>query len=166
MSLAYRLARMEDLPQIVEIYNSTIPSRMVTADTEPIAVESRYNWFQQHTPSTRPLWVVDGAQQLAGWLSLSDFYGRPAYQRTAEVSVYVRESERRSGVGAFLLSQAIARSPAMQIDNLIGFIFGHNHPSLALFERFGFVRWGLLPGVTVLDGIKRDVVIVGRRVNQ
>jgi phosphinothricin acetyltransferase len=165
MSLAYRLARIEDLPQIVEIYNSTIPSRMVTADTEPIAVESRYSWFEQHNPRTRPLWVVDGAQQIAGWLSLSDFYGRPAYYRTAEVSVYVRESERRNGVGAFLLSQAIARSPAMHIDNLIGFIYGHNHPSLTLFDRFGFVRWGLLPGVTVLDGNERDVVIVGRRVS-
>jgi L-amino acid N-acyltransferase YncA len=165
MTLAYRLSRIEDLPQIVEIYNSTIPSRMVTADTEPIAVESRHAWFEQHNPRTRPLWVVDGAHQIAGWLSLSDFYGRPAYHRTAEVSVYVRESERRNGIGAFLLSQAIAGSPALQIDNLIGFIYGHNYPSLTLFERFGFVRWGLLPSVTVLDGRERDVVIVGRRVN-
>jgi phosphinothricin acetyltransferase len=45
----------------------------------------------------------------------------------------------------------------------MGLIFGHNTPSLKLFERFGFVRWGLLPRVTVLDGIERDVVILGRR---
>ena len=47
---------------------------------------------------------------------------------------------------------------------LIGFIFGHNEPSLALFERFGFSRWGELPRVTILDGVERDVVIVGLRV--
>lgn len=33
-------ARLEDLPRIVEIYNSTIESRMVTADLEPVTVEA------------------------------------------------------------------------------------------------------------------------------
>jgi len=164
MTLACRHAEPVDLPQIVEIYNSTVASRMVTADTEPVSVESRRHWFEQHVPTTRPLWVVDRGSQIVGWLSLSDFYGRPAYQRTAEVSVYVREALRRAGVGSFLLSHALAQAPAMNIDTLIGFIFGHNQPSLALFRRFGFATWGELPRVTVLDGIERDVVIVGLRV--
>jgi len=114
----------------------------------------------------RPLWVVDGEEQIAGWLSLSDFYGRPAYHRTAEVSVYVRDGQRRKGVGAYLLSQAIASAPVLGIDTLIGLIFGHNEPSLALFARNGFARWGELPRVTVLDGIERDVIIVGLRVGE
>jgi GNAT superfamily N-acetyltransferase len=96
-----------DLPQIVAIYNATVASRMVTADLDPVPVESRLAWFEQHDPRVRPLWVVDGEEQIAGWLSLSDFYGRPAYHRTAEVSVYVRDGQRRKGVGAYLLSQAI-----------------------------------------------------------
>ena len=164
MTLACRPAQPADLPQIVEIYNSTVASRMVTADTEPVSVESRRHWFEQHVPASRPLWVVDRGAEVAAWLSLSDFYGRPAYQRTAEVSVYVREARRGSGIGSFLLSHALAQAPALNIDTLIGFIFGHNQPSLALFRRFGFATWGELPRVTVLDGIERDVVIVGLRV--
>ncbi|CAN5380241.1 hypothetical protein BH11PSE11_BH11PSE11_26510 [soil metagenome] len=39
---AHRLARLEDLPAIVAIYNSTVASRQVTADTEPVSVESRH----------------------------------------------------------------------------------------------------------------------------
>ena len=31
-----------------------------------------------------------------------------------------------------------------------------------LFEKFGFYRWGLLPGVAELDGVERDLIIVGR----
>jgi L-amino acid N-acyltransferase YncA len=164
MMLACRPAQSADLPQIVEIYNSTVASRMVTADTEPVSVESRRHWFEQHVPTSRPLWVVDRGAEVAAWLSLSDFYGRPAYQRTAEVSVYVRETRRGSGIGSFLLSHALAQAPSLNIDTLIGFIFGHNQPSLALFRRFGFATWGELPRVTVLDGIERDVVIVGLRV--
>ncbi len=33
-------ASLDDLPSIVEIYNTTIESRMVTADLEPVTIES------------------------------------------------------------------------------------------------------------------------------
>ena len=51
------------------------------------------------------------------------------------------------------------------VATLLGFVFGHNAPSLALFERLGFERWALLPRVAELDGVERDLVIVGRRVS-
>ena len=164
MALTHRLATRGDLEQIVEIYNATIPSRQVTADTEPVSVESRVRWFDDHTPGRRPLWVVELEGQVAAWLSFSSFYGRPAYNKTAELSIYVRESLRQRGLGAYLLQQALAHAPSIGVDTLLGFIFGHNEPSLRLFEAFGFARWGELPKVALLDGIERDLVIVGRRV--
>src|SRR5437773_982407 len=164
MAVRHRIAQRDDLIQIVEIYNATIPTRMVTADTEPNSVESRIAWFEEHTPDHRPLWVVEDQDRIAGWLSFSSFYGRPAYSRTAEVSVYIHESCRRRRVGSYLLTQAVAHAPMLKIDTLLGIIFGHNEPSLSLFERFGFLRWDALSKVATLDGIERDVIIVGRRV--
>jgi L-amino acid N-acyltransferase YncA len=164
MAWSHRLAKREDLPAIVDIYNATIPSRLVTADLEPVSIESRIEWFEQHKPEFRPLWVAERDGQLGGWLSFSTFYGRPAYNKTAELSVYVGESCRHHGLGSYFLEQAIANAPSIGIDRLIGFVFGHNHPSLKLFEKFGFERWGELPGVTLLDGVERDVIILGRRV--
>lgn len=164
MPVIYRTAKRSDLEQIVEIYNSTIPSRMVTADTEPVSVQSRVRWFDEHTPDIRPLWVIEDSGRVVAWLSFSSFYGRPAYTKTVELSVYVHENFRKRGLGSYLLTQAVDYSPAIKVDTLLGFIFGHNDPSLALFQRFGFSRWGELPKVAVLDGIERDVIIVGRRV--
>ena len=161
---SHREAKRGDLAQIVEIYNSTIPSRMVTADTEPVSVESRVRWFEEHTPKHRPLWVVEEANRIVAWLSFSSFYGRPAYAKTAELSIYVHEAFRQRGLGSYLLREAIAHAPSIGVDTLLGFIFGHNQPSLALFERFGFARWGELPKVAALDGVERDLVIVGRRI--
>ncbi len=158
-----RTATREDLAAIVEIYNATIPSRMVTADTEPVSVAQRTPWFEAHAAGIRPLWVGEIEGRVAAWLSFSSFYGRPAYSRTVELSVYVHESFRRLGLGSFLLEQAIEQAPALGVDTLLGFIFGHNAPSLALFSRYGFTRWGELPRVAVLDGVERDLVIVGRR---
>ncbi len=33
----------------------------------------------------------------------------------------------------------------------------------ALFRSFGFDEWGALPRVAVLDGVERDLIILGRR---
>jgi len=165
MAFAHRIAKREDLPQIVAIYNATIPSRVVTADVEPVSVQNRVRWFEEHSPDFRPLWVVEAEGQIAGWLSFSSFYGRPAYNKTAELSVYVHAGFRKRGIASYLLTQAFAKAPALGIDTLLGFIFGHNLTSLALFEKFGFARWGELPKVALLDGVERDLIILGRRVS-
>jgi L-amino acid N-acyltransferase YncA len=164
MFTTHRPAQRADLSQIVEIYNSTISSRMVTADIDPVTVESRTPWFEEHTPTFRPLWVIELEGQIAAWLSFSSFYGRPAYNKTAELSVYVHRAFRRKGFGTYLLTQAVDAAPALGMNTLMGFIFAHNQPSLRLFTEHAFSRWGVLPRVAELDGIERDVVIVGRRV--
>lgn len=156
-----RNASENDLPAIVAIYNSTVPSRMVTADLSPVSVESRLDWFQEHTPHFRPLWVAEEDGAVIAWLSFSSFYGRPAYNKTAEISIYVHESWRAQGLGSRLLHQAIAHSPEIGIDTLLGFIFGHNTPSLNLFRKFGFEQWGWLPKVAILDETERDLAILG-----
>ncbi|MGT2508585.1 N-acetyltransferase family protein [Cupriavidus basilensis] len=162
-----RVAEPRDLAAIVAIYNSTVASRMVTADTEPVTVASRQAWFDEHKPGRRPLWVAEDREgKMAGWLSFSDFYGRPAYGATAEVSIYLDASRRGQGLGRFLLQQAIAHAPQIGVNTLLGFIFGHNAPSLGLFASLGFERWGNLPRVAVLDGVERDLVILGRHLTK
>lgn len=161
---SHRLARPDDLPAIVSIYNSTVASREVTADTEPVTVESRQKWFDEHTPDKRPLWVSEQDGRITGWLSYSNFYGRPAYSGTAELSIYLHEEARGQGLGRYFLQEAIDFAPEIKVHTLLGFIFGHNAPSLKLFDRFGFERWAHMPRVATLDGIERDLVILGKRV--
>jgi phosphinothricin acetyltransferase len=163
-SIVIRDATIEDLPAIVDIYNSTVSGRMATADTEPVTVQSREQWFHEHSPHSRPLWVAEHEGKILGWLSFQSFYGRPAYHATAEVSIYIHPEHRKKGLGAYLLEKAIAECSRLKIKTLLGFIFGHNEPSLNLFEKFGFEKWGHLPSVAELDGTERDLVIVGKRV--
>jgi L-amino acid N-acyltransferase YncA len=159
-----RAATELDLPAIVEIYNASIPGRMATADTEPVSVESRLAWFQQRDRATRPIIVMESTAKIVGWLSFQSFYGRPAYRATAELSLYVAPTHLRQGIGYRLLEYAIRRSPELGIETLLGFIFAHNEPSLKLFEKFGFQTWGYLPKVAKLDGIDRDLAILGLKV--
>lgn len=164
--MTIRHATETDLPAIVAIYNAAVPTRMATADLEPVSVESRRTWFQGRSPSQRPLWVIEVEGVIAGWLSFQSFYGRPAYSTTAEISIYIAPAFHRRSLGQQLLTQAIQESPRLGIKTLVGFIFAHNHPSLKLFESFGFQRWGHLPGVAELDGVERDLVIMGLRIGR
>ncbi len=163
--LRLRDARKSDLPEIVRIYNSTIPSRIVSADTEPVTVEQRIGWFREHDPRRRPLWVAELDGSVVGWLSLGDFWDRrPAYNATAEVGIYVKDGHRGCGIGRRLIEEAIKRAPALGIETLTAGAFAHNGASLALFERFDFERWAHFPEVAELDGVKRDLVVLGLRV--
>lgn len=163
MSLQFRHATEADLPRIVEIYNTTIAGRMVTADTSPVTVESRLPWFHAHD-SIRPLWMIDSNGSNVGWMSFQSFYGRPAYNGTVEVSIYLDESARGKGFGKEILQYAIDIAPEFGVQTLLGFIFAHNEPSLKLFMKMGFEEWAHLPEIAVLDGVERSLKILGRKI--
>jgi L-amino acid N-acyltransferase YncA len=159
-----RDATLQDLASIVEIYNSTIPGRIVSADTEPVSVEQRLPWFNEHDPARRPILVAEANGEILGWLSLSDFYdGRPAYNGTAEIGIYVREGHRGMGIGRRLLQEAIGRAPDLGIKTLTAGAFAVNESSLELFERFGFEKWAHFPRVAELEGAEIDLVVLGLR---
>jgi len=163
--LRYRDAVQEDLVKIVEIYNSTVASRMVTADTEPVSVSSKQRWFDEHSSDRRPLWIVENESgQVIGWASFQSFYGRPAYNATVELSIYLDKNHRSKGFGKQILRYCIENAPAYGIKTLLGFIFSHNLPSLNLFQKFGFEDWATLPNIAVLDGQERGLKILGKRI--
>ncbi|MGA9139399.1 MAG: N-acetyltransferase family protein [Methanocella sp.] len=163
-TLTVRDAVESDLPAIVGIYNAAVPGRMVTADTEPVSVDSRRPWFHEHTKGFRPLWVAEKDGCIVAWLSFSSFYGRPAYNATAEVSIYVDYAHHRQGIGKALLQKAVEFAPSIGVKTLVGFIFAHNEPSICLFRRFGFRQWAYMPGIAELDGVERSLIIMGKRI--
>ena len=163
--LYYRDATIDDLPVIVAIYNTTIAGRMVTADLEPVSVESKIAWFTEHTPDKRPLWIVEDInKEVVGWASFQNFYGRPAYRATAEISIYLKEESRGKGYGKKVLAHCMQMCNQYGIKTLLGYIFAHNTPSLQLFYKLGFKDWAHLPNIAELDGIERSLIIVGQRI--
>jgi phosphinothricin acetyltransferase len=161
-----RDALKEDLVQIVEIYNSNIPSHLATADTKAITVESRLQWFTDHSPQKYPLWVVENEdKQIIGWLGFQCFYGRIAYQKTAELSIYIHLDYQQQGIGKKLLEKAIEEGSQLGLKVLLGFIFAHNKASLKLFTKYDFREWGYLPQVAELGEVERDLVIMGRKIS-
>ncbi|MDZ7880781.1 MAG: N-acetyltransferase family protein [Saprospiraceae bacterium] len=165
--LKFRDATIQDLEKIVEIYNTTIAGRMVTADVEPIKTSDRTRWFYEHTPDKRPLWMVENEEneenELIGWVSFQSFYGRPAYDATAEISIYLDPEKRGQGYGKRVLQYAMSQANNYGITTILGFIFAHNAPSIELFLKLGFEEWANLKNIAVLDGVERSLKILGKR---
>ncbi|NCI51045.1 N-acetyltransferase [Sediminibacterium roseum] len=162
---SYRNAVIDDLDNIVSIYNSTIATRMVTADTEEVSTSSKRGWFEAHNEQL-PLWVIeDEEKNTIGWVSFQAFYGRPAYAATAEISIYLHHTQRGKGLGKEILLYTIGRAKTLGLKTLIGYIFSHNLPSLKLFRHAGFDEWGHLPNIASLDGVERSLLILGRRID-
>jgi phosphinothricin acetyltransferase len=159
-----RLATQSDLVAIVDIYNQTIESRMVTADTEAQSVESKQAWFDSHTEN-RPLFVMTENEQVVAWLSFKSFYGRPAYNGTVEIAIYVDSDQRGKNIGQQLLTFALSLSLDLEIKTLLAFIFSHNTPSMRLFSKNGFAVWGELPNVAKMDDNEYSLTILGKRVS-
>ena len=159
-----RSAKQSDLAEIVEIYNQTIDSRMVTADTEYQTVEQKQAWFDSHN-TKRPLYVIEQGNRVVAWLSFKSFYGRPAYDSTVEIAIYVDTKCRGLSLGQTLLAYALELASTLQIHNYLAFIFSHNTPSVKLFEKFGFEKWGQLPNVAEMDGKKYSLTILGKVIN-
>jgi phosphinothricin acetyltransferase len=139
--------------------------RAGTADTEPVSVESRIRWFREYNPNKRPLWVVENKnKEIIGWVSFQSFYGRPVYDATIELSIYLDVSHRSKGLGKQVLRHAIDEAPKFGVKTILGYIFGHNEPSMKLFRHFGFEVCATLPNIASLDGVERSLKFFGKRI--
>nr|WP_312276847.1 N-acetyltransferase family protein [Moraxella sp. CTOTU46711] len=172
-NLSIRLATIDDLPRIVEIYNQSIAGKQATADLQSVSVADRQAWFDAHT-GNRPLVVAQTSSEtssetslgeIVGWGSLSDLYARPAYHISTEISIYVAEEAKGQGVGKALVNYLIQVAPSCGVQQVVALIFAHNTPSLAMFDRLGFETWGKFKQVCDMNGFIADVVILGKSVD-
>jgi len=160
-----RFAQLDDLPIIVDIYNQSIPSKRSTGDTQPLRVEERVAWFDEHRPDTHPIFVAEVDGQVAGWCSLSAYRpGRAALRFTAEISYYLAPAYHRQGIGTASVQHALAACPALRIRHLFAIVLEGNTASLKLLEKMGFTQWGYLPRVADFDGKEEGHLYYGRHV--
>jgi L-amino acid N-acyltransferase len=172
-----RVATRDDLPSIVQIYNQAIRryseqgEAPVTAFVEPLTVEDRRPWFDRHEAETYPIWVFDSEDEgaagteVAGWCSLSPYRsGRAALRHVTEVSYYVAEEHRRTGIGSALLAHAVEAAPGLGFHAMIAVLLGINDASMGLLDAYGFEPWGRLPEIATFGAERYDHLIYGRHV--
>jgi len=100
--------------------------------------------------------------EVVGYAYVVAFRKRPSYRYTAKHSIYVHHEHLGRGVGRLLLQAIIDACAAAGFRQMIGYIDADNTASLAIHEKFGFSRVGLLCGVAYRYGRWADSIMVQR----
>lgn len=165
MDMRIRDATEADLPAIVDIYNQSIPGGWSTADTNPITVADRVEWFRKFHPAKRPIWVAEVDGQVVATAYLTSFYaGRPAYNATAEFSQYIATAYQRRGIGRRLKQWVIEQCPRLGVTTLVSMHFDHNEATRRINASLGFEECGHLREIAVVQGQKRGLIISALRI--
>ena len=105
--------------------------------------DRRKNLRNQRLPH---LVAINGGE-VVGYAYVVLFRKRPAYRYAIKHSIYVHREHQARGVGRLLMQELINVCAASGFRQMIGYIDADNTASLAIHEKFGFHRGGLLPGV-------------------
>jgi len=147
-----------DWEQVRAIYLEGIATGNATFETEAPSWEA---WDSSHLSCARL--VARFSDRVAGWAALSPISQRCVYGGVAEVSVYVSQAQRQSGIGRQLLSALISESERNGIWTLQAGMFPENAGSLALHQRLGFREVGRRERIGKLSGVWRDTILLERR---
>jgi phosphinothricin acetyltransferase len=159
-----RIAGKNDFEDIVNIYNHAVDEKFATADTNHVSVESKKDWFAQHSPNTYPIFIAEENGDIIGWCALSPHRpGRKALRTVAEISYYIHKDHRNKGIANSLISFTMIEAKKLGFKNLISILLDLNKVSIYLLEKFGFEKWGHLPNVAEIEETDCGQFIYGNR---
>ncbi len=142
-SYCIRSATRADVEAIKDILNYYIENSTVIFVMKPQTLEERLAWFDAHTEGY-PVTALEVGGTVVGWGALSPFRPQPAYARTAELSIYLRQHFIGRGLGRAIVSDLIARARGAGHHVLVGVCCSEAAASIGLLESSGFSRAGQL----------------------
>lgn len=133
-----RIATPEkDAPALLEIYAPYVKHTCITFEYEVPSLFEFENRIH-HTLENYPYLVAEENGIPAGYAYASSFKGRAAYDWSAETSIYVREDQKRCGIGHVLYEALESYLVRQNICNLCACIAYPNPSSEAFHESFGY----------------------------
>ena len=154
-----RVARREDLQQLLDIYNYEVVHGVATLDLQPKSLEEWGQWFDAHNIKILPQLGAEQAGSVAGYASLSPYRSKEAYRSTVELSIYIGPDFRRQGVATALM-EAILREARQdpETHTVVSVITDGNEASRKLHEKFGFTYCGAIREVGMKFGAYQDIL--------
>lgn len=153
----------EDLFIVKEIYDYYILDSTATFHNEKITIDELEEIIFINN-LRYPSYLIHDRNDVIGYCFLSRYKKRQAYDRTAEVSVYLRPGFTGKGIGVTALKyiEKAARSGGIHV--LIGTLCDENQASIRLLEKMGYTKAAHLKNVGEKFGRILDVVIYQKEI--
>ena len=153
----FKEVKERDLPYVKEIYDWYIANSTATFHTEPISLDQIKEFVYMNHPLYQSF-LIYYDKEFSGYCLLTNYKKRQAYDRTAEITIYLKPEYCGKGIGktALYYLENVARKKGLK--NLIGIISGENIQSIILFENAGYTRCAHFKNVGEKFGRVLDVV--------
>lgn len=146
-----------DLPIVQDIYNHYVLNSTATFHTREISIDELKDGIYVNHNKYKS-YLIRYERVVCGYCYLAPYKKRQAYDRTAEVTLYLKPEFTGKGIGKYVLGQIEKTAVELQIKVLLGIISGDNTASIILFERCGYEKCAHFKQVGEKFGKVLDVV--------
>ena len=160
-----RAARLEDAADIQAIYAPFVQETSVSFETVPPSLQGMAERIAGNLAS-HGYFVAQSDAGILGFAYASPYRPRPAYDRTAEVSVYLAPRAQGRGVAQALYRALFAHLAARGFHTAVAIVTLPNPQSARLHERCGFAHVGSLQDVGRKFGQWYGTAIYQRMIGQ
>ena len=129
----------EDFKIVREIYNYYVLHSTATFHTEELSIPHLKKHILINHPKY-PAFLIKNGQTPCGFCYISRYKQRPAYDRTAEVTIYLKPEYTGKGIGSLALEKLEQTARRNKISVLIGVISADNQASIRLFVKCGYEK--------------------------
>ena len=160
-----RTARAEDAADIQAIYAPFVQETSVSFETVPPSAEAMAARISSNL-ARHGYFVAQSDAGILGFAYASPYRPRPAYDRTAEVSVYLAPQAQGRGLAQALYRALFAHLAARGFHTAVAIVTLPNPQSAQLHERCGFAHVGSLQDVGRKFGQWHGTAIYQRMIGQ
>ena len=137
----------EDGAAICSIYNHYVETTIYTFEETPLQINEMRERIRKISSKYPYLVYEDELGEINGYTYINTWKERSAYRFSAELSIFVRDYYRGRGIGRKLMERLLEEIDKTEINktdihSLVSGIVLPNDPSVALHEKFGFVKIG------------------------
>jgi len=148
----------DDLEEMAAIFNDYVEHSLATWTETAVSVE-RFEELMCFTPGYPAFVVRDEDGVMAGFALLRPYSSISAFDRTAELTCFLRRGFTGQGIGSKLLEALEAKAVEIGVSTIISMLSSHNEQSLQFHHARGFIERGRLIGIGQRNGLNFDVVL-------
>ena len=157
-TLEFAELKEENIPDLLAIYNYYVLNTTATFHEKPLAL-SEFRELVVFADSKYATYVIKDAGKICGYILLTQFKKREAYDRTGEITIYLKNGSSGKGIGKAALSYVERKAREQGFHTLMATICGENERSIYLFVRNGYKKCAHLQEVGRKFGRWLDIVV-------
>lgn len=152
-----------DLAVILAIYNHYILSSTATFHSGKMSQKELEEFLFVSNPKYPSFLIKDNGETI-GYCFLAQYKKRQAYDRSAELSIYLKPEFTGKGIGPVTLNHLEASAKKAGIRVLVGTLCGENHAGIRLMEKSGYSKCAHMKNIGEKFGKILDVVVYQKEI--